>query len=136
MGDVLEAINYLINGINPLTGEMFDKSIMSENCQISSAITQLALCTQPHLKIDKNLWRQRNGNPNSELIFNALKEWRLEQSRILGIPAYLVFSDADLSNISEAIVTRKEDLLLIKGVAKASYLAYGDELYAIHKEFA
>lgn len=135
MKDLLDAIKLINDGINPLTGEVFDKPILTEDYELSLAITRLAISTQPHLTINKKVWNWKKANPHSNEIFEMLKEWRLEQSRIIGLPAYMVFSDTELRNISEATIAQKEDLLLVKGIAVAKYEAYGDELYELIANF-
>lgn len=135
MKQLLDAINLIADGVNPFTGELFDKVALTENLELSLAITRLAIRTQPHLKIDKKLWSWPASNPCAYDIFNLLKEWRLEQARIVGLPAYMVFSDMELRNISEATIMQKEDLLLVKGIASAKYEVYGDELYELIANF-
>lgn len=135
MNTLLEAIDLLVDGVNPMTGEVFDKAILSDDRDISLAITRLALSTQPHLKIDKSTLILPQGNPNSHLIFRALKRWRLDHARTLGLPAYCVFTDEELRNISDSFISRKEDLLMVKGIAKNRYEAYADELYELLSEY-
>lgn len=83
---IIEAIR---KGINPVTGEIFDVSILSEDPIISKEIIKLALTTQNSLTHKKQ--DSINAlNRNAEDIFQELKEWRLGVACESGLPAYYV----------------------------------------------
>ena len=54
---------------------------------------------------------------------------------IIGLPAYCVFSDAELYNIAMSDILCKEDLLLVKGISQKRYELFGDEIMGILKEY-
>ena len=124
---IIEAIR---KGINPVTGEIFDVSILSEDPIISKEIIKLALTTQNSLTHKKQ--DSINAlNRNAEDIFQELKEWRLVVACESGLPAYYVFSDKELWNIAKGDVIEKVDLMLIKGISYVKYSNYGDEIFEI-----
>jgi ATP-dependent DNA helicase RecQ len=63
--------------------------------------------------------------PDHETLFEALRAWRLERARELGIPAFCVFHDRTLQAIASALPTSPAALLSIKGVGPSKLKAYG-----------
>lgn len=131
--ELLVIIKSLTGGINPVTGELFDKNILTEDLEISKAILILALSTQEHLILSKKSESTNSKHRRSDLIWAKLKAWRLEKAIELKLPAYCVFSDKELWSIAEGDVEIKEDLLFIKGIKKTRYELYGEDIFEIIK---
>lgn len=66
---------------------------------------------------------------NLRTIFKRLKKWRKKKSIEENVPAYMVFTNKELVNITLAKITKKEDLLKVKGIKERKYSKYGEELY-------
>ncbi len=66
-------------------------------------------------------------------LFNELKKWRLEKSKELKIPAYCIFHNKTLEELSEANIQSKSDLLQIKGIGTTTVESYGDGIIDIIK---
>lgn len=62
----------------------------------------------------------------AERVFVALKEWRKEQARTSGVPAYVVFHDATLKAFAEIQPRSLDDLSGINGVGVKKLEAYGE----------
>jgi superfamily II DNA helicase RecQ len=60
-----------------------------------------------------------------------LKEWRLDQARSQGVPAYVVFNDRTLEALAALRPTTEEALLAISGIGPAKLDSYGDDLLDI-----
>jgi len=58
-------------------------------------------------------------------LFIRLKALRLEQSRLRGIPPYIIFTDATLVEMSKKLPTMPIDMLEISGVGEAKMATYG-----------
>jgi ATP-dependent DNA helicase RecQ len=71
---------------------------------------------------------------NQEL-FAALRKWRLEKARAMGIPAFIIFSDKALKGIAAALPQNKPGLRAIIGIGPAKASQYGSEVLAIVQEF-
>ena len=65
-----------------------------------------------------------------------LKAWRLEQARADGVPAYVVFNDRTLEELSSARPRTVDELLAINGIGPAKVDRYGDQILAIVEEAA
>lgn len=63
-----------------------------------------------------------------QALVKRLKEWRLEQAKAQGVPAYVVFNDRTLEAIAEIRPTTETDLLTVPGIGPAKLDAYGDQL--------
>ncbi len=66
----------------------------------------------------------------------ALKELRREIAKESGIPAYMVFSDKTLQEISTVLPRTKEEMLRIGGVAQVKFERYGEAFLALCKSLA
>ncbi|HET7651631.1 MAG TPA: ATP-dependent DNA helicase UvrD2 [Acidimicrobiales bacterium] len=62
---------------------------------------------------------------------DALRAWRLERSRAIGKPAFVVFSDATLDALATAMPSSVVALSRIKGIGPAKLEAYGDDILAV-----
>ena len=134
MEEIKKILAAIRTGVNPVTGELFDVSLLSENAQVSREIIKLALSTQKDItykKKDSNNLLKRD----AKTIFDALCEWRREASRTLDLPAYYIFTNKELWAIAEGDVIEKTDLLLVKGIKTRKYEAHGDEVFEILKPF-
>ena len=61
-----------------------------------------------------------------EEVFQALRAWRKDIAQDQGVPAFVVFSDATLLALAEALPTTKEAMLEVSGVGPVKVDAYGD----------
>ncbi|HLT41281.1 MAG TPA: HRDC domain-containing protein [Sphingobacteriaceae bacterium] len=68
-------------------------------------------------------------------IFAALKEWRLDQSTELGLPAYMICSDAELITVVKAKPESSEELLGLKGFGKYKIENFGNDIITILNSF-
>lgn len=57
-----------------------------------------------------------------------LREWRLEQARSQGVPAYVVFNDRTLESLASMKPSTATALLEVPGIGPAKLEAYGDDL--------
>ncbi len=68
-------------------------------------------------------------------IFEALKEWRLDKATDLGIPAYMICSNAELIGVVKMKPETKEDLLKLRGFGEHKTAKYGNDIIAILNSF-
>ncbi|MCP9185864.1 HRDC domain-containing protein, partial [Acinetobacter baumannii] len=62
---------------------------------------------------------------------SALRAWRAKTAREAKVPAYVIFSDATLQAISEALPASEAELLDISGVGPSKLERYGAEVLQI-----
>ena len=128
--NILKILKAISSGIDPLTGECFDRSVLSSDHDISHAIRLLAMTTQKQSRLKKTNSKNLLNRP-AEKIFNDLREWRIEQAIGSHLPAYYIFSDKELWAIANGDVCKKEDLLAVKGISYIRYDRYSDDIMAI-----
>ena len=97
-------------------------------------IDKTSILSKEEQKNKKAIYLEDTLSEDKKKLFNKLRKWRKAKSIAEDIPLYYVFSNKDLINITLSDVLKKEDLLNIKGIKKAKYEKYGDELYNILME--
>ncbi|GAA3033219.1 ATP-dependent DNA helicase UvrD2 [Kitasatospora albolonga] len=63
-----------------------------------------------------------------EALYERLREWRSVQAKKQGAPAYVVFTDATLMAIAEAVPSSERELALISGVGAMKLDKYGADV--------
>ena len=61
----------------------------------------------------------------------ALRAWRSEEAKQASVPAYVVFTDATLVAIAEALPTTERALLAVSGVGRTKLEKYGAAVLAL-----
>ncbi len=73
-------------------------------------------------------------DPAAEALFESLRHWRLERSRELGVPPYVVASDRTLREVARSRPATREDLLLLHGIGPSKAQKFGDALLQAVRE--
>ena len=85
---------------------------------------------------EKSLGRHEDCEPTyNEAAFLALKQWRLEVAREAQHPPYMVFTDATLLSVVEAMPASEGELLDISGIGPAKLEQYGEDLLAVLEDY-
>ncbi|MGK5626914.1 ATP-dependent DNA helicase UvrD2 [Streptomyces sp. URMC 123] len=66
-----------------------------------------------------------------EALYERLREWRMEQAKELGQPAYCVFTDKTLMAIAEAVPATESELAGISGVGRRKLDRFGADVLAL-----
>lgn len=72
---------------------------------------------------------------NNPLLYEKLRQLRNETARKLQLPAYVVFTDKTLLEMSTYLPTTREEMLAISGVAQAKYDKYGEMFSKAIREY-
>ena len=67
-------------------------------------------------------------SPDDEVLFEALRSWRMETATDAGVPAYVVCTDATLRAIAVERPTTDAALLAVHGIGSARLENYGDDI--------
>jgi DNA helicase-2/ATP-dependent DNA helicase PcrA len=65
---------------------------------------------------------------------DLLRTWRLERAREREVPAYVIFTDATMEALAEALPRDTDELLAISGIGPDKIDRYGDLLLALLAE--
>jgi superfamily II DNA helicase RecQ len=76
---------------------------------------------------ERNLYED---NRHPELV-EALRAWRLETARALGVPAYHVLHQKTLLGIADAAPATREDMLKVHGFGPRMWEKYGAEILEV-----
>ncbi|RNE48728.1 ATP-dependent DNA helicase UvrD2 [Corynebacterium alimapuense] len=68
-------------------------------------------------------------------IFETLRSWRADAAREAKVPAYIVFSDATLMAVAEAMPSDEAELLDVSGVGPVKVDRYGEQLLGVLDSF-
>lgn len=63
-----------------------------------------------------------------EALVEELKAWRLQRAREREVPAYVVFTDATLDALAEAMPSDVDGLLAITGIGPDKAGRYGEQI--------
>ena len=69
-------------------------------------------------------------DPETEALFQRLRQWRLQTSRAQGVPPYVIFHDATLQAVAAARPRSRRDLEGLPGLGAAKLERYADALLA------
>lgn len=75
-------------------------------------------------------------SPGNEDLFGQLRGWRAWVAREEQVPAYIIFSDATLQAISEALPTTVDELYAISGIGQKKAELFGQDLLDIVRQYA
>ena len=67
-------------------------------------------------------------------VFNALKAWRLTQSRAADVPAYVIFPDRVLVEVATKRPASRQQLLAVSGVGEVKVQRFGEQILGIVAE--
>ena len=85
---------------------------------------------------DKALGRHEECEPSyDEAVYTALKRWRLQVARAADQPAFVVFTDATLMSIAEAMPADERELLGVSGVGPVKVENYGAGVLGVLEQF-
>ncbi|MCQ4623897.1 ATP-dependent DNA helicase UvrD2 [Corynebacterium sp. CCUG 70398] len=85
---------------------------------------------------EKTLGRHEECEPTyNEAAFTALKQWRLDTAREKQHPPYMVFTDATLLSVVEAMPASLAELLDISGIGPSKLEQYGEDVLAVLEDF-
>ena len=85
----------------------------------------------PDLSCEAFYWKM--DNQKNEILFEALKDWRLKKSKEIKKPAYTIFNNKTIDSIIEQMPKTLPKLKEIKGLGPARVEEYGEDIVRICK---
>lgn len=123
-----------------LTEHSYEVTVKGE--QVWMKLPKEAEVIQPRVslkQVNRKLGGVRAASENP-ILYENLRQLRNDMARRMGIPAYMVFTDKTLQEMSMYLPTTRDELLSISGVAQAKYDKYGRDFMEIivqyKKEYA
>lgn len=75
-------------------------------------------------------------SPGNEELFVQLRGWRARVAKEEQVPAYIIFSDATLQAVSEALPMTVDELYAISGIGQKKAQLFGQDLLDIVRQYA
>jgi RecQ family ATP-dependent DNA helicase len=132
-----ETITYLKAGLthkgfdfNP--EDMKDISIVTTGRTIGKLGKKSHVLKKKEIRVIKPAVSNTDENPE---LHGQLKKWRSVEARKHGVPAFRVFSNKVLDNLSHELPTTHDELLGVEGVGPRFDEKYGNEIIRIVKEY-
>jgi ATP-dependent DNA helicase RecQ len=72
-----------------------------------------------------------SANEENAIVFQALRQWRLETAKEHGVPAYTVFHDSTLRELSGTLPQSLDELRSVSGIGAKKIERYGPELLGV-----
>lgn len=69
-------------------------------------------------------------NPEQQIVFRTLKDWRKAKANELDVPAFVIFGDKTLRELAQVHPTSLADLKNIYGIGEAKVEKFGEEILA------
>ncbi|MGO2633027.1 MAG: ATP-dependent DNA helicase UvrD2 [Galactobacter sp.] len=66
-----------------------------------------------------------------EAVYEALRDWRTRAAKETGMPAFVVFTDATLMALAEAMPRTEREFLAIPGVGRSKLQRYGEDVLSV-----
>ncbi len=71
-----------------------------------------------------------------QVVVAELRDWRLRTAKAMGVPAFVVFTDATLLAIAQHLPTGPQELLQVPGIGPMKADQFGEDVLAITANFA
>ena len=67
-------------------------------------------------------------------LFDSLKAWRLAQSRLADVPAFVIFNDATLTEVARQRPSSRAALMSVPGIGAVKAERFGEQVLEIVRE--
>ena len=71
-----------------------------------------------------------------QVVIGELRQWRLDTAKSMGVPTYVVFTDATLLAIAQRMPASPEELIQVPGVGPMKIEQFGEDVLAITANYA
>ncbi|WP_104474451.1 DNA helicase RecQ [Microterricola pindariensis] len=132
----------LAQGLLASTGDYGTLAMTDAGAEVLSGNRAVSLRTEPERTASRSTRSSKQAAALSDLspagveLFEALRAWRSETAKELGVPAYIVFGDATLRAVASATPRSLAALDGITGIGAKKLEAYGDALVTVVSAFA
>lgn len=82
----------------------------------------------------KKVFKKKNIDENP-ILFNKLRELRLELAKSQDVPPYIILSDKSLHEICNNLPTNEDELILISGIGFRKLELYGEDILKVVKDY-
>lgn len=127
---ITQLINQGIIRIDYTDGFKLKTTPLSKDVLFNDKVVTLVDLALPKFEVEQPR-KQSNKAVFEENLLGKLKEWRIQLAREKGVPAFVIFTDKVLENITEKHPLTSADLLSVEGIGNIKLEQYGDDILAI-----
>lgn len=92
--------------------------------------------TKRRKKAEGNITRKTvSGGDEHPVLYETIREWRLRMAKKRGIPAFRIFGNKVLDNLTLDLPTSMDELLMVNGVGPSFVKKYGKEILRMVREY-
>jgi superfamily II DNA helicase RecQ len=92
--------------------------------------------TKRRKKAEGNISRKTvSGSDEHPVLYETIREWRLRKAKKRGIPAFRIFGNKVLDNLTLDLPTSMDELLMVNGVGPSFVKKHGKEILRMVREY-
>ena len=122
-------------GFLKLTENSYDITVKGEQVMLKLPKEQEKVTVERRVQLKPQTGIRRRAASSNPELYEILRNLRNETARNMHVPAYVVFADKTLQEMSTYLPVTREEMLEISGVAQAKYEKYGELFIEVIREY-
>lgn len=122
-------------GLLKLTENSYDITVKGEQVMLKLPKEQEKVTVERRVQLKPQTGIRRRAASSNPELYEILRNLRNETARNMHVPAYVVFADKTLQEMSTYLPVTREEMLEISGVAQAKYEKYGELFIGVIREY-
>ena len=122
-------------GLLKLTENSYDITVKGEQVMLKLPKEQERVAVERRVQLKPQTGIRRRAASSNPELYEILRNLRNETARNMHVPAYVVFADKTLQEMSTYLPVTREEMLEISGVAQAKYEKYGELFIEVIREY-
>ena len=122
-------------GLLKLTERSYDITIKGEQIMLKLPKEKEPVTVERRVQLKTRSSIGRRAASNNPQLYELLRSLRNETAKNMKVPAYVVFTDKTLQEMSTYLPVTRDEMLEISGVAQAKYEKYGELFMNVIREY-
>lgn len=122
-------------GLLKLTERSYDITVKGEQIMLKLPKEKEPVTVERRVQLKTKSSIGRRAASNNPQLYELLRSLRNETAKNMKVPAYVVFTDKTLQEMSAYLPVTRDEMLEISGVAQAKYERYGELFMNVIREY-
>ena len=122
-------------GLLKLTERSYDITVKGEQIMLKLPKEKEPVTVERSVQLETKSSIGRRAASNNPQLYELLRSLRNETAKNMKVPAYVVFTDKTLQEMSTYLPVTRDEMLEISGVAQAKYEKYGELFMNVIREY-
>ena len=122
-------------GLLKLTERSYDITVKGEQIMLKLPKEKEPVTVERRVQLKTKSSIGRRAASNNPRLYELLRSLRNETAKNMKVPAYVVFTDKTLQEMSTYLPVTRDEMLEISGVAQAKYEKYGELFMNVIREY-